>query len=246
MPRKKQTKDSETLTASPDLALPTSPEGQALLEALRSNLSLLGELAVRYEVSTQPERPADLAVIHCPKDVHNLLRAEMSVLAHEQLRVLLLDTKNNVVAQRVIYQGNVNSSVIRPAEVLRPAVVESAPSIIISHNHPSGDPTPSPEDVNITRGWWRRPSCWASTCWTTWSSPGTDSSASTSAASCPSSPRTPDRLEGRPLRGGFPRALHDTHNIRRRLMLATERPQPGRPLHRQRGGVQRHRRRLRP
>ena len=47
--------------------------------------------------------------------------------------------------------GNVNSSVIRPAEVLRAAVIESAPSIIISHNHPSGDPTPSPEDVSITR-----------------------------------------------------------------------------------------------
>ena len=75
----------------------------------------------------------------------------MGALAQEQLRVLLLNTRNHVLGQRVIYQGNVNSSVIRPAEVFRPAVIESAPSIIISHNHPSKDPTPSPEDVSITR-----------------------------------------------------------------------------------------------
>ena len=65
--------------------------------------------------------------------------------------MLLLNTRNQVRGQRVIYMGNVNSPVIRPAEVLRAAVIESAPSIIISHNHPSGDPTPSPEDVSITR-----------------------------------------------------------------------------------------------
>ena len=65
--------------------------------------------------------------------------------------MLLLNTRNQVMGQRVVYIGNVNSSVVRPAEVLRAAVIDSAPSIIISHNHPSGDPTPSPEDVSITR-----------------------------------------------------------------------------------------------
>ena len=65
--------------------------------------------------------------------------------------MLLLNTKNLVVGQRVVYQGNVNSSIVRPAEVLRPAVIEAVPSIIISHNHPSQDPTPSPEDAAITR-----------------------------------------------------------------------------------------------
>ena len=66
--------------------------------------------------------------------------------------MLLLNIKNNVVGQRVIYQGNVNSSMVRPAEVLRPAVLEAVPSIIVSHNHPSGDPTPSPEDVAMHQG----------------------------------------------------------------------------------------------
>ncbi len=151
MPRKKQTKQAENPLLIPEQTVPATLEGQAVLEALRNNLSLLGELAARYQVAFQPERPADMPTINCPQDVHNLLGAEMSVLAQEQLRVLLLDTRNHVLGQCVIYQGNVNSSVIRPAEVFRPAVIESAPSIIISHNHPSSDPTPSPEDVSITR-----------------------------------------------------------------------------------------------
>ncbi len=127
------------------------PERKALLEALRRNLDLLGELAARYEVAFQPERPAGMPAIHSPQDVHDLLGPEMSTLAQEQMRVLLLDIRNNVVAQRVANQGNVKSSIVRPAEVFRHAVIESAPSIIIAHNHPSGDPTPSPEDVSITR-----------------------------------------------------------------------------------------------
>ena len=122
-----------------------------LLNALRINLSLLGEIAMRYEVETQPERPDDPPSITTPGDVHKLLAPEMSGLAQEQLRVLLIDTKKVVVGQRVVYQGNVNSAIVRPAEVLRPAVVEAVPSIIVAHNHPSKDPTPSPEDVACTR-----------------------------------------------------------------------------------------------
>ena len=130
----------------------TAQQTDTLLDALRSNLHLLGELAMRYAVETQPERPTeDLLSIGCPEDVQRLLGPEMSGLAQEQLRVLLLTTKNEVVGQRVVYQGNVNSSMVRPAEVLRPAVMEAVPSIIVCHNHPSQDPTPSPEDVAITR-----------------------------------------------------------------------------------------------
>ncbi len=151
MPRKKQPKQEEMPLALSEPAAPATPEGEAVLEALRSNLALLGELAARYQVDFQPERPADRPAISCPQDVYNLLGPEMSALAQEQLRVLLLNTRNQVMAQRIVYQGNVNSSIVRPAEVLRAAVIESAPSIIIAHNHPSGDPTPSPEDVSITR-----------------------------------------------------------------------------------------------
>ena len=129
----------------------TFTKDAVLLNALRINLSLLGELAVRYDVATRPEGPEAPPVINCPEDVRKLLGPEMAGLAQEQLRVLLLNTKNLVVGQRVVYQGNVNSSMIRPAEVLRPAVMEAVPSIIVCHNHPSQDPTPSPEDAAITR-----------------------------------------------------------------------------------------------
>ena len=135
--------------------LPLSTESQgsesALLEALRSNLSLLGEIAMRYEVNTAPERPDDPPSIGSAGDIHDLLGPEMSRLAQEQLRVLLLDIRNNVIGQRVVYQGNVSSSIVRVAEVLRHAVVEAVPAIAIAHNHPSGSADPSPEDVLITR-----------------------------------------------------------------------------------------------
>ena len=152
MPRKKQTKQDELpLTISEPTAPAAAPEGEAVLEALRSNLSLLRELAVRYQVSFQPERSRGMPMINCPEDVHRLLGPEMSGLAQEQLRVLLLNTRNQVTGQRIVYQGNVNSSVVRPAEVLRHAIIDCATSIIIVHNHPSSDPTPSGADVSITR-----------------------------------------------------------------------------------------------
>lgn len=126
-------------------------KGDDLLEALRSNISLIRELTTLYEVPRQPERPEERHVIRCPQDIYELLADEMASLAQEQLRALLLNTKNEVVAQKVIYLGNVNSSIIRPAEVFRPAIIEAAPNIVIAHNHPSGDPTPSFEDIAITR-----------------------------------------------------------------------------------------------
>ena len=109
--------------------LQSGPGQTLLLDALRSNLDLLGELAVRYEVETQPERTGgDLPTIGCPEDVWRLLAPEMAPLAQEQLRVLLMNTKNEVLGQRVIYQGNVSSAIVRPAEALRPAVIEAVPT----------------------------------------------------------------------------------------------------------------------
>ena len=148
-------------TVQPDLfALanddPTRPllahdQPQELLSALRANLSLLSELAIRYEVETRPERSPEAEQIATSKQVFDLLRAEMTPLAQEQVRVLLLDRQLRVVGQRTIYQGNAYSALVRPAEVFRPAVVESAPSLIVVHNHPSGDATPSQNDINLTK-----------------------------------------------------------------------------------------------
>lgn len=102
----------------------------------------------RRLVSLQPE---DRAFVRSPGDVANLLGAEMAFLDQEHLRVLLLNTKNQVRGIHQVYVGNVNSSVIRVSELLRPAIRENCPSVILVHNHPSGDPTPSPEDILVTR-----------------------------------------------------------------------------------------------
>ena len=66
------------------------------------------------------------------------------------MRIIILDTKNQVVDNINRYQGTVNSSVLRAAEIFRPAIVRNCPGVIICHNHPSGDPTPSPEDIAVT------------------------------------------------------------------------------------------------
>ena len=84
-------------------------------------------------------------------DVANMLMAEMAFLDQEHLRVLLLNTKNQVLGISEVYKGNVNSSVIRAGEVFQEAVRSNCPSVIVVHNHPSGDPTPSQEDVQVTR-----------------------------------------------------------------------------------------------
>ena len=124
---------------------------ETLLDALRQNLHVLGELAVRYKVELRPERSDDAPALCSPQAVQRLLGPEMGALAQEQVRVLLLDRRNRVVAQRVLYQGHSYESIGRPAEVLRPAVVAAVPHIIVAHNHPSSDPTPSPQDIAITR-----------------------------------------------------------------------------------------------
>lgn len=125
---------------------------QPLLEALRRNIQVLNELALRYQIDTQRVPAPDcLPNLSSPEAVRQLVQQEMAGLVQEQLRVLLLDIRNGLRGQTVVYQGNVNSSVARPAEILRPAVIEACPGIILVHNHPSGDPTPSPEDVSITK-----------------------------------------------------------------------------------------------
>jgi DNA repair protein RadC len=115
-------------------------------EAKACQLIAALELGKRL-VSLQPEaRP----VVRSPQDVANLLLAEMGNLDQERLRVLLLDTKNKVVGIPEVYKGSVSTLVVRVSEVFREAIRENCPAIIIVHNHPSGDPTPSPEDVAMT------------------------------------------------------------------------------------------------
>ena len=84
-------------------------------------------------------------------DAKEFLASHFAQMTQEHLVVASLDTKNRVIKTDTIYIGNVNSSIVRPAEVFAPAIRYNAPAIILAHNHPSGDPTPSPEDVSVTR-----------------------------------------------------------------------------------------------
>jgi DNA repair protein RadC len=89
--------------------------------------------------------------INSPADAAALVQNEMSLLEQEYLRVILLSQRNTVLDIVEIYHGSVNAAQIRIAEVFKPAIRRIAPSIIVVHNHPSGDPTPSPDDVAVTR-----------------------------------------------------------------------------------------------
>lgn len=93
----------------------------------------------------------DQVQITNPATAAELLMMEMRDLEQEHLRVVMLDTKNHVIGNDLIYIGNVNTSIVRTSEVLRPAIRINAPAVILAHNHPSGDPSPSPEDIEMTK-----------------------------------------------------------------------------------------------
>jgi DNA repair protein RadC len=123
-------------------------DAMLLRRLVRAQLRLLEELNAPYGEQAK----AELApVIRAPKDVYELLRAEMSPLEHEQLRVLLLDTRHRVMDVVMLYQGTVNQANARIAELFREAVRSNATAIVITHNHPSGDPSPSADDIRFTR-----------------------------------------------------------------------------------------------
>jgi DNA repair protein RadC len=88
--------------------------------------------------------------VTCPRDVAELLMSEMRFLAKEHFRVLLLSTKNQVIRNELVSIGTLNASLVHPRELFRSAVQRSCASVILAHNHPSGDPTPSSEDISLT------------------------------------------------------------------------------------------------
>ena len=116
-------------------------------EAKASQLLAALELGKRVAMSRGSARPT----IGAPEDVAALVQAEMAPFDQEHFRVLVLNTKNQVMAMPDVFVGSVNSTTIRTAEVFREAVRQNCPGVIVVHNHPSGDPTPSDEDVAVTR-----------------------------------------------------------------------------------------------
>ncbi len=109
-------------------------------------LNAVFELGRRMLIETPDERP----IVKSPEDTANLL-ADMRASEQEIMRTVLLDTKNRVLGTPTVYRGSLHTTVIRITELFREAVRQNCAAMIIAHNHPSGDPTPSPEDVAVTR-----------------------------------------------------------------------------------------------
>jgi DNA repair protein RadC len=95
--------------------------------------------------------PTERPTIQTPADAFDILKCFLGSLDHEELWVLNLDTRNRLMQLVKLYQGSANTSQVRIAEVFRAAIADNAVSILIAHNHPSGDVTPSPDDVAVTR-----------------------------------------------------------------------------------------------
>ncbi len=128
--------DFRELCAEYGMGEAKSAQVKAALEIGR-RLALV-QVDTRYKIST-------------PAEAANLVMLEMAYLDSEQMRILVLDSRGQLVEKVSLYQGTANSSVLRAAEVFRPAILRNCPALILCHNHPSGDPTPSPEDIKATR-----------------------------------------------------------------------------------------------
>ena len=110
--------------------------------------------------AAREERPP-VPRIREPEDVIRLL-LRLRDLQVEEFHLLALDSQSQVLREVLVTRGLLNSSLVHPREVFRAAIAEAAAGIIVVHNHPSGDPTPSAEDRAVTSSWWRRAGC--STC----------------------------------------------------------------------------------
>lgn len=126
------------------------PAPAELVHLVREHLQLLRDLALHYEVARLGP-PEEQRTVRCPADVAAYLGPEMTDLAQEQFRAVLLDTKHHILATTLVYQGGANAVSIRPADCFREAVRLGAVAVIFAHNHPSLDTTPSPEDLAFTR-----------------------------------------------------------------------------------------------
>ncbi|MGG7176796.1 RadC family protein [Clostridium paraputrificum] len=112
-----------------------------------SQILALAELFRRFNTL---KANADRISINSPRDIGNMLMGEMAYLNQEVLKLIILNTKNKIIKVKDVFKGSLNSSIVHPREIYCEAIKCGGASIIICHNHPSGDPSPSKEDINIT------------------------------------------------------------------------------------------------
>jgi len=116
-------------------------------EAKAAQVQAMIEVARRFTLQPVEER----RYIRTVRDAYEIVKPDMEHLDHEEMRVLLLDNKNGVMANEKLYQGTINSSVVRHAELFRSAVARKSAGILLARNHPSGDANPSEEDETVTK-----------------------------------------------------------------------------------------------
>lgn len=117
--------------------------GQGLATRLQAAL-MLGQRVSLFQAETHP-------IIRRPSDAVRLIERRLEALPQEQLLIVLLDSQNRVMMLETIYIGSLNTTVVRVAEIFRPAILQNSAAVILAHNHPSGDATPSDDDILLTR-----------------------------------------------------------------------------------------------
>lgn len=147
--RRRMEREQPTSLIQPDFEQPSflTPNDVEMLAMMRR---FMAEASRLYEVRTGRDLREPI-IISQPSDVYELLRLEMEELEQEQLRTVNVDVRHQVLSMPLVYQGTVSGTTIRVAEVFRPAIISNASGLVVAHNHPSGDPTPSPNDVALTR-----------------------------------------------------------------------------------------------
>ena len=107
-------------------------------------------LSIAEIVKRQNQSKKPVKKINCAKDVFNYFHEKLKDKKQEHFYILMLNTQNNIICEQLISKGILDASIIHPREIFRPAIKNSASKIILVHNHPSGNPTPSPDDLEIT------------------------------------------------------------------------------------------------
>lgn len=134
-----------------DLLKDATIEELTAIKGIGTAKAVLIQAALEIGKRIHQMKPPERYVIRSPEDGADFVMEELRGLKQEHFICLFLNTKNQVLHRQTIFIGSLNASIVHPREVYKEAVKRSAASLICIHNHPSGDPTPSQEDINVTR-----------------------------------------------------------------------------------------------
>lgn len=140
-----------TIAQCPEELIKCTVEELMLMQGIGRKKALQLKASIELGRRIYQAPPKDLITIKGPADMANLLEPQMRYLDREYFREVLLNRKNGVISIETVSVGGLSSSLVHPREVFKPAIRKSAASVILAHNHPSGDPAPSQEDIEVTR-----------------------------------------------------------------------------------------------